>query len=442
MVAPSMKPANVRLTKRAVDAAIPRTERYILWDVELKGFGLRVEPSGAKTFLVRYRPKGAGRSGAKRFMKLGRYGSITADEARIQARTILGAVATGGDPAGRQIKAREAMTFAELVERYLNEEVTPKRKPGTARLYSHYLRGLAVPEIGRLKADAVTRSDVSKIHLRIGLTRPVAANRILATLSALFGYAGKQSILPEGFNPARGIEKFREAARERFLTLPELERLGTAIHEAETTGVPWVVDEAKPTAKHTPKRERITQMSPFAGAAIRLLLFTGCRLREILYLCWSDVDLERGVLNLADSKTGRRSVILNAPALAVIVALPRLGEYVIHGDQPDKPRSDLKRPWAIVCRRAGLEGVRIHDLRHSFASVGVGAGHGLPIVGKLLGHADASSTARYAHLDADPVRRASNSIAATIEAAMNGKAVEVASANYSGKRRAGLLGRR
>ncbi len=133
------------------------------------------------------------------------------------------------------------------------------------------------------------------------------------------------------------------------------------------------------------------------------------------------------MLNLLNSKTGRNNVILNAPALAVIGTLPRMGDYVIHGERPDKPRADLKRPWAIVCRRAGLEGVRIHDLRHSFASIGVGTGHGLPIVGKLLGHADASSTARYAHLDADPVRRASNSIAATIEAAMNGKAGEVAS---------------
>ena len=127
------------------------------------------------------------------------------------------------------------------------------------------------------------------------------------------------------------------------------------------------------------------------------------------------------MLNLSDSKTGRKSVILKAPALAVIGALPRLGEYVIHGEQADKPRSDLKRPWAVVCGRAGLAGVRIHDLRHSFASIGVGAGHGLPIVGKLLGHADTSSTAGYAHLDADPVRRVSNSIAAAIDAAMNGK---------------------
>jgi hypothetical protein len=201
MVAPSTKPANVRLTKRAVDAATTQSERYILWDAELKGFGPRVEPSGAKTFLVRYRPKGAGRSGAKRFMKVGRYGSVAPDEARNQARAILGAVAAGDDPASEHIKARESITFAQLAERYLDEEGTPKRKPGTAGLYSHYLRGLAVPEIGRLKAAAVTRPEISKLHLKIGRTRPVAANRVLATLSALFAYGAKQSIVPEGFNP-------------------------------------------------------------------------------------------------------------------------------------------------------------------------------------------------------------------------------------------------
>jgi integrase len=433
MIAPPTKITNGRLTKRMVDAASPKSERYVVWDSELKGFGLRVEPSGAKTFLVRYRPKGAGRIGTKRFLTVGRYGIVSPDEARNQAKAILGAVAGGGDPAGEKNKAREAITMAALAERYLDEEATPKLKPGTAKLYSHYLRDLAIPEIGRLKADAITRSEISKLHLKIGRTRPVAANRVLATLSALFSFGAKQSMLPDGFNPARGIDKFREAARERFLTVAELERLGAAINEAETTGVPWVVDGAKPTAKHTPKTERITQMSPFAGAAIRLLLFTGCRLREILHLRWCDVDIERGMLNLLDSKTGRKSVILNTPALAVIGTLPRLGDYVIHGERPDKPRSDLKRPWAVVCRRAGLEGVRIHDLRHSFASVGIGAGHGLPIVGKLLGHADASSTARYAHLDADPVRRASNSIAAAIEAALSGKSCEMAATKNAPK---------
>jgi integrase len=154
---------------------------------------------------------------------------------------------------------------------------------------------------------------------------------------------------------------------------------------------------------------RRTVLSPHAVAAIRLLLFTGCRLREILHLRWTEVDFERGLLSLPDSKTGKKSVILNAPALAVLADLPRIGEFVIAGEAPDKPRADLRKPWEAVSRAADLKGVRLHDLRHSFASVGAGGGLGLPIVGKLLGHKNAATTERYAHLDTDPLRRASDS---------------------------------
>jgi len=149
-------------------------------------------------------------------------------------------------------------------------------------------------------------------------------------------------------------------------------------------------------------------------------LFTGCRLREILDLRWENVDSERGLLLLPDSKTGRKTVILNAPALAILNRLERLGPYVIPGDDPQSPRPDLKRPWAAVIKRAGLEGVRLHDLRHTYASFGAGGGLGLPIIGRLLGHTQASTTARYAHLDNDPLRRASEAIAGTIAAALNG----------------------
>ena len=168
-------------------------------------------------------------------------------------------------------------------------------------------------------------------------------------------------------------------------------------------------------ARHLAKEEnRHTVLAPHAVAAIRLLIFTGCRLGEILHLRWSDVDFERGMLHLANSKTGKKSVVLNAPALAVLDAIPRVGEFVIAGQSrsgdAEKPRSDLKKPWSAIRRHAGLEGLRIHDLRHSFASVGAGAGLGLPIVGKLLGHTQASTTQKYAHLDNDPLRRASNAI--------------------------------
>jgi integrase len=189
-----------------------------------------------------------------------------------------------------------------------------------------------------------------------------------------------------------------------------------------------------PTAKHAPKEaNRRTVIDPFAAAAIRLLILTGARLREILKLEWQHVDLERGLLLLPDSKTGAKSIILNAPALAVLAGLKRVGSHVIAGQTAgtagEKPRADLNRPWRSIAKRAGLPGLRIHDLRHTHASFGAGAGLGLPIIGKLLGHARASTTQRYAHLDTDPLRRASDHIGARLAAALgepNPKSAQVA----------------
>jgi integrase len=150
-------------------------------------------------------------------------------------------------------------------------------------------------------------------------------------------------------------------------------------------------------------------------------LFTGCRLREILNLQWEHVDLERGLLFLPDSKSGRKTVILNAPALTVLNGIQKTGPFVVPGDNPESPRADLKRPWAAITTRSGLSGVRLHDLRHTYASFGAGGGLGLPIIGRLLGHSQVSTTARYAHLDNDPLRRASEAIAGRISAALQGK---------------------
>jgi integrase len=242
---------------------------------------------------------------------------------------------------------------------------------------------------------------------------------MLAVIGSLYSFAGKRHILPMGLNPARGIEKYPEKGRERFLSLEELGRLGDAIREAETIWLPYTVDEEGPNAKHAPKEgNRRTVIGPHAAAALRLLLLTGARLREILHLRWEHVDFERGLLLLPDSKTGKKAIVLNAPALDVLANLPRAGSYVIAGGDPEKPRADLKRPWQAVARRAGLGGVRVHDLRHTHASYGAGAGLGLPIIGKLLGHTQAATTQRYAHLDADPLRRASERIGGDIAAAM------------------------
>jgi integrase len=230
-------------------------------------------------------------------------------------------------------------------------------------------------------------------------------------------------LIPEGHNPTKGLQKYREQGRERFLTTDELARLGAALAEGETVGLPYDIDETNPKAKHAPNADkRRAKLDPFAVAAIRLLILTGARLREILDAQWQHVDTERGVIFLPDSKTGKKPVYLSAAALLILSALPRVksNPHIIAGEREGAPRADLKKPWAAVCKTAGLDGVRLHDLRHSFASIGAGASMGLPVIGKLLGHSQAATTHRYAHLDADPLRRAVETIGATISAAMDG----------------------
>jgi integrase len=409
-----------QITKSFVDRLKPRPGEYTVYDGALPGFGVRVRPSGAKSYVVVYRA-GAGRGTPVRRFLLAAIGKITPEAARRQAKAILGAVAHGNDPAADKATERSAVTVGELADRFMSEHVEQKRKPGTVAFYRHLLDKIIRPALGATKADKLTRGAVARLHGKLRAT-PYQANRVLAVIGSMYVFGSRAGAVPEGYNPSQRIEKFKEQRRERFLTGDELERLGAAIREAETAGVPWDVNEAIPTAKHLAKSDkRFTRIAPFAAAAIRLLLFTGCRLREILHLKWEQVDLERGLLFLADSKTGKKTVILNAPALAVLAGLDRLGSYVVPGDDPEKPRADLKRPWEAVARRAGLGGVRLHDLRHTYASFGAGGGFGLPIIGKLLGHTQASTTQRYAHLDADPLRRASDAIGGRIAAALDGK---------------------
>jgi integrase len=253
------------------------------------------------------------------------------------------------------------------------------------------------------------------------------ANRSIALLSAMYSWVGRLGLVSDDFNPTRRVYKFRESRRERLLSREEFARLGATLREAETVGIPYEVDEGRPTAKHAPKPEnRRVLVAPDAVAAILLLLLTGCRLREILNLQWTEVDFERNLLLLRDSKTGPKTVIIGDAATMVLAELPKVSQFVFPGATGEKPRSDLKRPWSTICRRAKLNYFRLHDLRHSFASVGVGAGLGLPILGKLLGHTQPSTTARYAHLADDPLRQAMEKISESISAAMmsNVKAVD------------------
>jgi len=431
--------AIVRLSKRTVDALKPAVRPYIAFDAALKGFGVRVLPSGAKSYIVEYRPGAGGRGVGKRRLKLGDVGGPTPDEARRSARDALSQVRLGADPAAERHAIRRQITVAALAEEFIADHVRAKRKASTAADYERILRSLVVPQIGTRKVDAVTRAAIGQLHVALKAT-PYQANRMLAVVGSMFAFAAARHIVPESFNPARGVQRFPEAGRERFLTGDEIERLGAALRHGERVGLPWNVDPDKPGARHAAKVDkRITKLSPHAGAAIRLLLFTGCRLREILHLRWTDVDVERGLLFLPDSKTGKKTVVLNAPAMAVLAELPRVGAYVIAGEnagaEDETPRADLKRPWAAVRKRAGLDGVRLHDLRHTHASFGAAGGLGLPIIGKLLGHRQYATTARYAHLDVDPLRRASEHIGGRIAARLGGESPAPSSAEIVPLRR-------
>lgn len=428
----------VKLTKKAVDAAEPRDVRYCVWDAELKGFGLQVErrrvdrPDAAKSYLLRYRLPGAGRGVDKGYLRLGRHGQVTADQAREQAKIALGQIAAGIDPALERAKAREAeaarnirsMTLEDLGKLFIEEAIIPRRKPTTAKSYEAILRVHFNPHLGKRPAVELTRIEVTALHAKLRKQK-TTANRVLAVVGSMYSFAARRGLVPEGFNPTRGIEKYKEQGRERYLTTDELKRLGQALTEAETIGVPWMLNPISPKSKHTPHNTR-TLVDAAAVAALRLLIFTGARLREILHLKWEYVDLGRGLLLLPDSKTGKKAIVLNEAAAGVIRALmPSEGTvarqaYVIPGEVDGQPRTDLKRPWAAITRQADLANLRIHDLRHTFASIGAGASLGLPIVGKLLGHSQPQTTARYAHLDADPLRRAANIIGDQLTAAMTG----------------------
>lgn len=380
-----------KLTKRSVEALTAQAESYFIWDSEIIGFGVRVMPSGAKTYQAQYR-----KGGRTRRISLGRHGNITAEQARLKAREVMGLVAKGENPAEEIAQERRAPTVAALCDRFYNTHVKERCKPSTAAEYRRAMDKFIKPAIGAFRVVDVERKDIAELHHKHRAI-PYQANRTLGVLSKMFNLAEVWGLRRDGSNPCRHVPKYREHKHERFLSQQELQRLGQVLTEVE--------QEASE--------------SPFIVAAFRLLILTGCRLGEIQTLKWDYITPRH--MALPDTKTGARRIPLPQAARAVLDALPRLdgNPYVIAGSIEGQHATDLQRPWRRIRNRAGLDDVRIHDLRHTYASTAVSSGMPIQMVGRLLGHSQLQTTMRYAHLADDPVLEAATQNAAALSGMIN-----------------------
>jgi integrase len=371
----------MNITKSAVD----RLTTGFLWDDTLKGFGVRCRGKG-KVYVLKYQ---IGKR--QRWVTIGRHGSPwTPDQARAEAKRLLGLVAGGTDPAVTRDHDKASSTVKEMAVLYL-VYIKARRKPTTHKCYKCLVDTFVIPALGTHRGADVNSADIARLHDGMSGT-PAQANLTVKIMSAMFQWAAKRGLVPKDFNPVRGaVEKYTERPRERYLTVEEFKRLGMALDEAKAE-------------------------FPYAVFAIGLIALTGARRNEILTLKWVYVDTDQGVLRLPDSKTGPKTIYLNAAAVALLSTVPRVAsnEHVIIGGRPGDYLKSLGKPWKAICRAARLEGVRVHDLRHSFASLAAGSGMSLHIIGKLLGHVNAKTTQRYAHLAHAPMIAASDTVGVEI----------------------------
>ena len=380
-----------KLSNRTVAGLSVENKDAVFWDPDLRGFGVRVYPSGAKVYVVQSRE-----GGRSRRVTVGRHGALSADGARRRAARIIARIKMWEEPAPPPAAARAEPTVADLAERYLEEQVAVHCKPGTLELYRAVVYRHLLPALGKIPLADLGREQVSSLHHRLRET-PYAANRAIEVLGRIVGMAEDRGLRLPGENPCRSIDRYKQHRHERFLSEDEYRRLGKALDEADGGA---------------------GGASSAAVAALRLLALTGCRRSEILTLRWEHVDPQAGELRLPDSKTGARLVPLSRAAAEVLSSLPRIpgNPWVIPGRKPGGPLRNLQYPWEIVRARAGLDDVRIHDLRHSFASRALALGESLPMIGELLGHRRVRTTARYAHLARDSVNASSARVAGSIGA--------------------------
>lgn len=388
-----------RITKRAVDQVQSSEKEVWLWDAALRGFGLRVTPNGAKTYWVQYRMGGRGTTTKK--VKIGVHGSPwTPDQARTEAETLLAKVAQGVDPAAeRKETLAKAFTMSELADRYVTQHLQVKNKESTQKEFGRLVERIIKPELGSMAVVAVTRGDISALHHKLKDT-PRQANLALAVLSKMFSLAEVWGFRPDFSNPCHLVERYKENARDRFLSNSEVERLGLTLAQMEAD---FAINES-------------------VANTVRLLLLTGCRLGEVRALRWNDVDLDTGALRIRDTKNGTpRAHPVGALAMAFLAELPRTSEWVfpaVTDAQKCLPEATVENGWKRIRERAGLDGVHIHDLRHTVGTYAGQTNANAFMVRDKLGQKTLAMTGRYVNKDADPLRELSDKIEGRIMAAM------------------------
>lgn len=411
-----------KITKRTVDTAEPRAADYFLWCDELPGFGLRVYPSGKKGYLVQYRS--AGRS---RRANIGLHGRLTPDGARKEAMALLGEVARGGDPAEERATRRKTMTVQELCERYLQaaEKGLVVGKRGAAKKASTLatdrvrIGGHIIPLLGGKKVSDVTQADVTRFMRDVAAgksaraakadklgSKPVvggrgAATRTVGLLGGIFTFAISEGVMQ--VNPVRGVKRPADRKRTARLTPETYAILGSALRK-------WEAECG----------------SPIAILAIRLLALTGCRRGEVENLRWSEVDTAGHALRLEDSKEGASVRPIGQAAvnlLGKVAAQQEGGLYVVPSRDPRRGYGGLQRAWDGVAKKAGLFGITLHTLRHSFASTAADLGYSEPTIAAMIGHSSGTVTGRYVHHLDRVLIAAADQVAGEIQRQITGKAV-------------------
>jgi integrase len=393
-----------KITKRLVDEIEAGDKPVFVFDTEVAGFVLKVTPAGHRTYQIRYRM--GGRATPLKTYTLGKHGALTPDQARRLAQAVLGDVRRGIDPAEEKAKKaaedRGAASVATLSKEFLSVYGETKLKPRSLVEYQRYFKQRINPIIGSLKVRDVKHKDVERLHHGLRST-PATGNRTVSALSKFFSWAIRGGYRPDRQNPCKGLEKFKEAPRKRYLSPAEIAAVGDAIRRLEGS----------------------KDLEPQVAAYFRILLLTGMRRDELRTMEWARVDFNRAVFLLEDehSKVGARELPIPAPVLQILARITRVesNSFVFPGQREKRPIVNVAKPWARILKAAGIEPARVHDLRHTAASVGVASGASLPLIGGVLGHSSAKTTQRYAHLSADPVRQTAETIATQVAESLEGK---------------------